>query len=281
MNLRLTVHGRTIFRQLTLVVVYCLLQWFFHNIIMSVVTFFHFKLEHNLKIINEWIFDNGWEIVSLGKVFASYLFLKFILVASIQRKPFRELFLSGILFPTAEILVLLGGLIFFFIFAGGGQLEPLAKASFVRSVVISLGIMTFYMTDIFVLLGIQKIYPIREKYRLLIIPVISLVLFLFSKMIYPFAKGMDTLVLSNLILFQVLMGWKKYNWTLASLLCLFFVVPAAVFTGLDPVGGHEFSLFALSSEIGGVIYFIIVSLSVSYLFYKHKTDRKTILSRSS
>lgn len=277
MNQRISVYMRSALRQVLLVSAFSVIQWVSYNVIMSIVAFFHFRLDHGLNIINEWVFDNGWEIVMMTKVISTYLFLKFILVVSIQRKPFKHLFFTGILFPGREVLISLAGFIFFFIFAGGGELEPASKGNFLRAAVIYAGVSVYYLTDIFVLLAIQKMYPIREKYRLMLSPVLALIIVLISRKIFPFAKGMDSLVFSNLVLSQVLIGWRRHNWTLPGLFVLVLLSPAAVLLGLDPIAGEEFSLFVLSEKIGGAIYFAIVLLSASYLYYKRKTDEKSLL----
>ncbi|TNE97205.1 MAG: hypothetical protein EP326_11895 [Deltaproteobacteria bacterium] len=278
MNQRLAVHLKTSLKQLGLVLILCALQWVFFNIIMSVVTFFHFKLDHGLNIINEWVFYNGWEIVTLTKLFSVWIFLKFLMVSSSQRSPIKNLFLGGIVFPGKEILIALGGIYFFFIFAGGGNLDPSFKGSFVQSVLTFFAVIFYYMSTVIILLGIQKQYPLREKYRLLLAPLIALIILALEREIFPFAKAMNSLVFSNLVLCQFLIGWRKYNWSLPSIFILGFIAPCAVLTGLDPVYGKEYSLFNLSQNIGGVLYFVILFLSASYLIYKRKTDKTALLA---
>ncbi len=278
MNQRLAVHLKTISKHLGLVLTLCGLQWFFFNVIMSVVTFFHFKLDHGLNIINEWVFYNGWEIVTLTKMFSIWIFMKFLMVGSSQRNPIKTLLLGGISFPGKEILISLGGIYFFFIFAGGGNLDPSFKGTFVQSLLSFFSVFIYYLSTVIILLAIQKQYPLREKYRLAIAPLVSLIILYLEREIFPFAKGMDSVVFSNLVLCQFLIGWRKYNWTLPSIFIIAFVAPCAVLTGLDPVYGKEYSLFNLSHDIGGVLYFVILLLSASYLFYKRKTDKTALLA---
>jgi hypothetical protein len=277
MNQRLAVHLKTSSKHLGLILTLCVIQWVFFNIIMSIVTFFHFKLDHSLNIINEWVFYNGWEIVSLAKLISVWLFLKFLMVGSSQRNPIKSLLLGGLVFPSKEILIALGGVYFFFIFAGGGDLDPSFKGSFIQGVLSFFSVIVYYLSMIIVFLAIQTQYPLREKYRLLISPLLAAALVLLDREIFPFTKGMDSLVISNLILCQFLIGWKKYNWSLPAIFVLAFVAPCAVFVGLDPVYGNEYSLFNLRENIGGLLYFVILLLSASYLLYKRKTDKSALL----
>lgn len=278
MNQRLAVHLKTSSKHLGLILALCSLQWIFFNIIMSIVTFFHFKLDHGLNIINEWVFFNGWEIVILTKLISIWLFLKFLMVGSTQRNPLKNLILNGIVFPGKEILISLGGIYFFFIFAGGGDLDPSFKGSFSQGLLTFICVFIYYLSTIFVFLAIQRQYPLREKYRLLFAPVLGAVILLLEKEIFPFAKGMDSMVFSNLVLCQFLIGWRKYNWSLSAIFIIAFVAPCAVFIGLDPVFGNEYSLFNLSQNIGGLLYFVILLLSASYLVYKRKSDKTALLA---
>ena len=167
MNQRLAVYLKIYSKHLGLILSLSVVQWVFFNIIMSIVTFFHFRLDHSLNIINEWVFYNGWEIVNLARLISVWLFLKFLMVSSIQRSPIKSMLLGGLVFPTKEILIALGGIFFFFIFAGGGDLDPSFKGSFVQGVVSYLSVTIYYLSTIVVFLAIQTQYPLREKYRLL------------------------------------------------------------------------------------------------------------------
>ena len=278
MNQSLAIQLKTLSKHLGLVLALCSLQWITYNIIMSIVTFFHFKLNHGLSIINEWVFYNGWMIVILTKSVSIWLFLKFLLVGSMRRSPFKSLLLDGIAFPEKEILISLGGIYFFFIFAGGGNLEPSFKVSFSRSSISFICVTIFYLSTVLSLLAIQKQYPLREKCRLDLIPILAFIVLSLERQIFPFAKGMNSTVFSNFVLCQFLIGWKKYNWSLSAIFILIFVAPCAVLIGFDPVYGDEYSFFSLNQHIGGVLYFVILLLSVFYLFYKRKTDKTALLT---
>ncbi len=71
------------------------LMWFFHLILVSVVSFVHFQLDHSLGIIENWIFDQGWEIVTIAKLLATFVIFKFIIIRTDTRKPLHDLIIAG------------------------------------------------------------------------------------------------------------------------------------------------------------------------------------------
>ncbi len=52
-------------------------SWAIHIILISIVSFFHFRLGHRLMVIENWIYDFSWVVLLLSKTFAIGLYLRY------------------------------------------------------------------------------------------------------------------------------------------------------------------------------------------------------------
>ena len=52
--------------------------WGVHLILISLVSFFHLLLEHNIRTIGDWIGDRGWGLIILSKMSVFYLAMLFV-----------------------------------------------------------------------------------------------------------------------------------------------------------------------------------------------------------
>jgi uncharacterized membrane protein len=84
-----------------------LMLWGVHIIELSLVSFFHFLLDHRLAVIEGWVFDKAWEMILIAKVLPILFLLKFVYLKSQSRHPLRDQFFSGINIPSYEIWVMI------------------------------------------------------------------------------------------------------------------------------------------------------------------------------
>src|SRR5690606_25140720 len=78
----------------------------FQLVTVSLISFFHFLLDHKLGVIEDWVFDKGWEIVVLVKVCAFVVVQKFVHLPSHSRQPFRDLIIESWKRPSRNLFAL-------------------------------------------------------------------------------------------------------------------------------------------------------------------------------
>ena len=65
-------------KQIVFYALFSMTLWGLHLIIISLVSFFHFILGHNIRTIGYWIADRGWQIIIITKLSLFYLATLFI-----------------------------------------------------------------------------------------------------------------------------------------------------------------------------------------------------------
>ena len=253
-------------------------NWISHTIIISIIAFFHFSLNHRLTIIDDWIFEYAWSIASLSKSFAAVLIFKFISVNSSRRSPFRELLGKGIVAPSKEILIMITLFLTFFFFFGGGNLDPI-EAFNMSSILSSVyGVTLFYGIELFIIYSLNVFYPLKSSQQNSMTPLYAAVFILHNKITFFYAEGLTSIVYLNFIVLTFLVFWKRLNWSLPIYMMIFYICPAASLLGLDPIWSDNFSLFTLKTNISTPVYIGIIIVPICYLLFKKKTEELTQLT---
>ena len=76
-------------------------------IIVSILAYFHFLLDHSLSVIEDWIFDHGWEIVIASKLLSLFIIVNFLNVQTDERAPLRKYLLDFKRNTPREIFVII------------------------------------------------------------------------------------------------------------------------------------------------------------------------------
>ena len=254
---------------------YGVANWVTHTLIVSIIVFFHFLLDHQISIIDDWIFKNAWNITILSKIIAAIFLFKFITVKSNKRAPFRELIGNGLIIPSKEIWIIISFLlVFFFTFRGDliEQIDKFQASNFLES---TYGILLFYGVEIFNIYTLNFFYPLPDDKKPLYITIYALIFSLHNKMTLFYAEGLDIYVFSNILLLAYLIFWDRLNWSIPALLTLLYVGPIGNIFGLDPLWASHFSIFSLQQKIEIPVYFAILFVPMIYLHIKNKSDKRS------
>jgi hypothetical protein len=244
--------------------------WIIHLLVISFIAFFHFLLEHPLDIIENWIFTKGWEIISLTKIIGGFVILRLITLKIDSRQPMREIFVRGFVWPRSELFVIVVFLITFFVFFGKPELVDRTRIEYVRMAFSFIGIIVFYMVDLFVIDSLEQVYPIESRFRWVSLLIYPVVIFAISRQIFWYGEEINFLVLFNLLLCLALWQWRQRNWSQPFVYICLFVAPAGVLLGVDPIWGAAFSPLKLSASLRIDQYLIILLIVLGYLFYRKK-----------
>ncbi len=254
-------------------VLFAVLNWFCHTVLISVIAFFHFILGYRLAVIDDWVFKNAWSIAFLTKTFSAIVIFKLLSVKSNRRSPFKELVGKGLLTPSREIYLMMILLFTFFFLFGVESLSFSENFKFNRSLRSFFGVFFFYGVEIFVIFSINTFNVLPQKECLYLIPVYSLLFLLHNKVTYFYALGPDFFVFLNFFSLVALIFWQRLNWSLPISLLLIFVAPLAFFLGLDPIWSDEYSVFTFSKGMKASILVGIYLTPMIYLFIKNKYDK--------
>lgn len=246
---------------------YCTIFVISDLIIISVFTFFHFLLEHDMNTIENWLNRNTWEILFLAKLFALIITSKVTKLNLIEDIKYRDLIRKDIRVPTKKIwgfcLFLLVIFYAFIIQFGGGFTpnqfkEELFYSSF-------FGAFFFYLSDILMIYMLLKVYKTKKSDYMKIM-YIGLVMFLASsKIALPYLSKYYIFLMVHFVTMYFLLMKEHISDVLVYTLII--ISPLSSLYGLDIVWDNGYSLFSYQKPLPLLGILGIWTLGLGYYQY--------------
>ncbi|EQC45317.1 hypothetical protein [Bacteriovorax sp. Seq25_V] len=238
------------------------LAWVVHLIIISIISFFHFRLDHRLIVIENWIFDYAWTLSLMSKVIAFILYWRYFYEDRI--KNFTEAFESSAkksINPEVLIFTIMNfALLSFFV-------KPIVQENVLFSAGPSI---THYLSVFFVFfidLMVLKIFR-RNKGELNIKEVVicSSFLYLYNIAVFPFGENLGISFYSLIVLFFIYYFEFGKSYVNSSIYVLLVLCPLFVILGIDPVWGSKFAYFEPATSIRRDVVFAVLPI-VTYVYF--------------
>lgn len=243
-----------------------LIYWVIYFILVSIASFFHFRLGHKLIIIENWLYDFSWHILVmarvLGFVASAYLFSN-IKLRDIKSQLSFDWY-NNITTPTYMVSV--ASVMVFLFFIKPAHMENV-QFSFFQLITHNILIFAFFFFDFLNSKLFIKQKRVGKFYHILIEGA-----FVFLSMMVLFPRN-TSLELGHLLLFYMAYI-HLYLFNYSVLKGMIFVsivfVPLFAFLGHDPLWGTYYSMFfsRLSSLLIPAASLLIVTIAYSYVLRK-------------
>ncbi|ATH08812.1 hypothetical protein BIY24_12905 [Halobacteriovorax marinus] len=259
---------------LSFIIFFFILNWAIFLIVSSVVTFFHLQLGHSLNIVENWNFDQGWEITSLVKVISFFVIIKFISIRSTSRKPMRTFFIDHYKNVSSPLFTLIiFNLVFAIIF-----LRPVIaqRVTFELFKVFSsyLGSIIFIFSEVIFLLFLQNVYKVSSKKKIIETVLFVILSYLVNVNVFTHSQySLSSLPFFLLLCFSS-SYWSKGSWSYPLLVLVIFIGPLISLLGIDFIWGNEFSYLISSSDPGPLLFTSLLCVSLGYMYFcrRKKSD---------
>ncbi|TDJ06851.1 MAG: hypothetical protein E2O68_04305 [Deltaproteobacteria bacterium] len=264
----------SLLRDLSYYVFYNLVTLVSITIIVSLITFFHFLLDHSIEAIESWISDNGWGLITASKLIALFIVMKFHVLNKNDKPTFKKLTLDHFIFPKKEFYpILLAFIGLFFVLesvnfvVGEFELDNVIKSFFYAFL--------FYFSDLFLLAQISSNGK-TSRLKNFLYPLIFVIIAKTSFLLITVSdeKGQLTLLITylNMVLLMFISGLNRENKfsLLAPLIFLiFYICPIISIFGLDPVWGDSRAVMTLKIIPYLKNYIVFSLLILCYLYLKN------------
>jgi hypothetical protein len=266
-------------RQMTGYLLFYLVLWSLHLIMISLVSFFHLLLGHNIRTIGDWIGDRGWTLIIFSKMLVLYLGMQFINLKTNKLASIKSYFRNSIQAPRIEMF---SALVFLTLgLCGVGQMDQNANMIFeVNRIILSLvGTFIFFSVDYLLTIVLDLFYPVREEdlkwKRLLLFPA----LFYFcTTATFIYELTISFKLYAFFLLLMYVGEWRRRNWTLPLLFLSAFIAPAYLLFGQDPAWGDVYSFFSPGRKISSTSILLLIIFTIGYLQY-HLTKKPEFIYR--
>ena len=256
------------------------LVWLTHLFFISVFTFFHFILDHPINVIENWIYHNGWEVITITKFLSLLIILKFVNLKNSSKEPIRDMIVNGFIYPKKEIFVVITFLITSYIFLGRPHLINNSTVNLGNISISFICFLLFFLLDVFVLNSLDRIYPVKSKLILIKTFLCPIIFMVFTKFSFGLILGVNS---SNMTIFGNEIHFLIYihfffillleylegtNWSYSLLYLMLFASPLNTLFGLDPVWGENFTVYKMHKKITIVEVLALFFVGAVYLFMK-------------
>jgi hypothetical protein len=245
--------------------------WGFHLILISLISFFHLLLDHNIRTIGDWIVDRGWTLVIISKVVVFYLAMLFVSLKTRKFFSLKNYLRNSIQSPRIEVFVAILFLLIGLLGIGEMGHNSTMIIEIDRIVLSIVGTCVFYSVDYILLVILDVFYPVREEsMRLKRIFLIPLFFYLFSAATFVYEQTISIKLYAFFFLLLYSGEWRRKNWTLPAFFLLAFIIPVNSLLGLDPVWGEVYSPVIATKKISTFSMFILIGFAIGYLQYTLK-----------
>ncbi len=245
--------------------------WALHLIMISLVSFFHLLLNHNIRIIGDWIGDRGWTLIIISKLLVLYFGMQFINLKTNKLAAIKSYFRNSIQAPRIEMYV---ALLFLLIgLCGVGQVSTNTKMifEFNRLLLSALGTFILFSVDYLLMIVLDIFYPIRdEAIRMRRIFLFPLLFYFFTGATFIYELTISFKLYSLFMLLMYVSEWRRRNWTLPLLFLVAFVIPCFTLMGFDPAWADVYSIYFPVRKISSFTFLILTIFAVGYLQYHLK-----------
>ncbi len=236
--------------------------------LISIIAFFHFLLDHDMSVVENWIYRNNWEIMVLCKMAAAFSIIK-ILELRIYEERFLYKFLKkSIQLPKHHIFVIIFFLMSFILALGQvsyasdhSKYTSYHLISFVSSFV-------YFGIDYILLFFLRSFFQIQKKWENYTFMFLSSILFVSTSLLsIPHPNLSLIYLLLHFLTILIFTLSSSPNLIVGLSYCLFFISPLTSLIGLDPVWGNDFSMFELKNPLPFLYVFCLWSVSFAYLYF--------------
>lgn len=251
--------------------------WSVHLILISLISYFHLLLNHNIKTIGDWIGDRGWSLIIISKVLIFYLALQFVRLKSKKIILLKGYFRNSIQFPRMEILVVLPFLLLGLSGLGRVNVNETLIFELDRMIFSTVGTFVFFSVDYALLIVLEIFFPLedqRKKNQKLFLFPLLFYYFTYATFIYEQTVSFKLYAFFFLLLY--LGEWRRRNWTMPLLFLLAFLIPCYALFGLDPVWGMNYTFFKMDRTISSFSLFLLIGFAVGYLYRTQKSKPEYI-----
>ena len=258
-----------------------LLYYAFYNVcivlcyvlVVSLVAFFHFLLEHHFGVIEEWIFERGYNVLLVCKVVALGIVFHFLNIYSELKYPIRDFLKMDYIIPWPKIIVIIFFLLVMMVIFGHPYQKPWSEVFYFKILAGFVGSFFFFFLDIVLLVVLEYVIPLGNRKIIPYTLLVSMIFYMVAKSTFLYADGMDVLVLFNAFLCFYLVRYRSLNWFLPALYLFFFVSVSSSFLGMDPLWKGAYSFFQMSVRPGFLELSAMALIVVAYLKYDNRLLR--------
>lgn len=231
---------------------FCILFLVIHLSFISLVSFFHFLLDHDMAVIENWLYRNAWEIIILSKLISASLIIKALKLNNYFVNSLFEIIKTDIWKPTRKVVVFIffiSILFYAMIMQFSGELINNTKETDF-AYVSYIGSALFYLIDFLVINVLFRNIVITQKKKYFALGISLTALFLiFTKATLPYISKYYIFLILHFSTLLLLLFKERKNLINPLLYTLIIIGPFSSLYGLDIVWDNAHSIYSYKETL--------------------------------
>lgn len=251
--------------------IYQIIGWLFFMILVSVSTFFHFLLNHRLGVIEDWLFEFGWQLIIFSKLISFIFLYSFFKIKFDVGNPMETIFFQG----NKKIKNALIKSIFFILVSATvfGSFHVNFNFNFLKTLASYISSTLFFGLDIVFIMLLQKVWKVDEEKNSNLIWIFSGIFVILSHLFYFKDSPYSLLFLIHIFLVLKFTFDKYLSWSNPMLYVLLIVGASVSLIGLDPVWTHHFTIINSSFGNDAIFLYAIIFVNLIYLILNKNNEK--------
>lgn len=248
---------------------YCALFLIIHLAFISLVSFFHFLLDHDMGVIENWLYRNAWEMIVFSKLISAFLIIKALKINNYFVNSLFQILKTDVWKPARKFLVFIffvSILFYALIMQFSGELINNTKETDF-AYVSYIGSALFYLIDFLVINVLFRNIEVRQKRKYFAIGISLIAMFLlFTKATLPYISKYYIFLVLHFMTLLLLLFKERKNMINPLLYTLIVIGPFSSVYGLDIVwdNAHSIYSYAESLPIVGITGIWLIGLGYYY-----------------
>jgi hypothetical protein len=231
---------------------FCTLFLIIHLAFISLVSFFHFLLDHDMAVIENWLYRNAWEMIVASKSLAALITIKALKLNNYFINSLLHILRMDDWKPTRKVLVLIlfiSVLFYALIMQFSGELINNTKdTDFAYISYIGSGL--FYLIDFLVINVLVRNFKVQQKRKFFALTTVLTLCFLFfTKATLPYIDKYYIFLVLHFVTLLLLLFKERKNMINPLLYTLFIIGPFSSIYGLDIVWDNAHSIFSYKESL--------------------------------
>jgi len=248
---------------------YCVLFLLFYLALVSTISFFHFLLDHEMGIIENWLNRNTWETLIVSKLLSGLCTVKSLMLNNYHYLSFNDFLKKHMKSPDLKVYVIvLFIVIFLYALLNQFGSELISKeAEFSFSITSYIGSVLFYLIDIFVLFYALAHAQLSRKQIIKMAVLIPILFYITTKVALPYVEKYTLFIFLHIITMCILMFRDKSNFSNIVLYCLSVIGPLSIFLGIDLVWDNSYAFYSYPSTVP-ILGILLIWLTALVYYYR-------------
>lgn len=251
---------------------YCLLFLLSYLALVSTISFFHFLLDHEMRVIESWLTRNAWETLVLAKLAAAVVVLKTLRLNNYLIKDSLGLIKKSELLPERRACALILFLAVFYVALIYQFGEAVPNESGVQFATASyFGSIAFYLIDFFVIFTLLTHNPLsRRRQKFLLCALLPVMFLVSAKSAMPYIDKQSIFLALHFGAMTALLSKGSNNLANLALYSLLIVGPMSLLFGVDLVWADSHSVYVFPEQTPFIGILLIWLTGFIYYFRSNR-----------